>query len=237
MPRIRDITAKCAQALLSYRAFHNERIEEDGLMRTLFFGIGQRNFKSVTAAHADPFVLSPSSVGRTFWQRAAEVLEDFCAGPLNDYDLVGMFIDGTQGPVPAAKRSSAAWCRCSTAAGTSVNTSWPTQEARVSGAPATSMSESRLQRGLGTASIDTRPTSVLRNNTRPPRSLEEGMEDTGTIQWLGIAAELGQTLRTTNCIEHLNSTLDKWTRKVCYRKNSAPVRHWVALALMHANPT
>ena len=62
------------------------------------------------------------------------------------------------------------------------------------------------------------------------------MEDTLSIQWLGIAGELGQTLRTTNCIEHLNSTLDKWTRTVCYRNNSAPVRHWVALALIHAEP-
>ncbi len=63
------------------------------------------------------------------------------------------------------------------------------------------------------------------------------MEDTLTIQRLAIAKELGQSLRTTNCIENLNSTLGRLTRNVCSWNNSAQVHRWMALTLMYAEPT
>ncbi len=72
------------------------------------------------------------------------------------------------------------------------------------------------------------------NQLKAMKSLEEGMEDTLTTQRLAIAKELGQSLRTTNCIENLNSTLGRLIRNVCSWNNSAQVHRWMALALMYA---
>ncbi len=74
------------------------------------------------------------------------------------------------------------------------------------------------------------------NQLKAMKSLEEGMEDTLTIQRLAIAKELGQSLRTSNCMENLNSTLGRLTRNVCSWNNSAQVHRWMALALMYAEP-
>ena len=46
------------------------------------------------------------------------------------------------------------------------------------------------------------------------RNLKEGMEKTLTLHRLGLAKELGRSLRTTNIIEILNSRLGERLRKI-----------------------
>ncbi len=77
VPRVRDVKVKCERVL-----------------RTLLFGIGQRNYEAIADEYTDAFELSQSSVGRIFWRSAVKVVKEFYERPLNDYDLVGLFIDG-----------------------------------------------------------------------------------------------------------------------------------------------
>ena len=45
-------------------------------------------------------------------------------------------------------------------------------------------------------------------------SLAGGMEETLTLHKLGVAGEIGRSLRTTNIIENVNSHLGEQTRRV-----------------------
>ena len=51
-------------------------------------------------------------------------------------------------------------------------------------------------------------------NRRAARSLMEGLEETLTLHQLGLFEELGRSLKTTNCIENLNSQVEKHIGKV-----------------------
>ena len=44
--------------------------------------------------------------------------------------------------------------------------------------------------------------------------LEEGLEETLTLHRLGMSEFLGISLKTTNCLESLNSQLEQYTRRV-----------------------
>ncbi len=53
-------------------------------------------------------------------------------------------------------------------------------------------------------------------NRSAANSLVEGLEETLTLRRLGIFAELGKSLKTTNGIENLNSRLGKYLGRVKY---------------------
>jgi transposase-like protein len=73
-------------------------------------------------------------------------------------------------------------------------------------------------------------------NRRAARSLQEGLEETLTLHRLGLFAELGRSLKTTNCIENLNGQVGRYIGKV-KRWHHSPQRHrWMALALLEAEP-
>jgi len=66
-------------------------------------------------------------------------------------------------------------------------------------------------------------------------SLEEGLEETLTLQRLGIRGGLYCTLRTTNPIENLNGSVRKYVRNVKKWKDGAMVVRWVGSALNEAS--
>lgn len=74
-------------------------------------------------------------------------------------------------------------------------------------------------------------------NISAHNSLLEGLEETLTVQKLGVPAILRKSLKTTNCIESLNARLGQYTDKVDYWKNSSQRQRWVASALLEAEPT
>lgn len=75
-----------------------------------------------------------------------------------------------------------------------------------------------------------------RLNGSAARSLDEGLEDTLTLHWLGLMPYLKQSFRTTNCIESLNSQVAQRTRNVKRWTTSDQCHRWLAAALMDIEP-
>jgi len=65
-------------------------------------------------------------------------------------------------------------------------------------------------------------------------SLREGLQETLTVQHLGISGALYRTLRTTNPIENLNGSVAHYTRNVKRWHDGAMTLRWVASALSDA---
>ena len=65
-------------------------------------------------------------------------------------------------------------------------------------------------------------------------SLREGLEETLTVQDLGLSGALYRTLRSTNPIENLNGLIASYTRNVKRWKDGQMVLRWVASALADA---
>lgn len=66
-------------------------------------------------------------------------------------------------------------------------------------------------------------------------SLREGLEETLTVQGLGITGALYRTLRTTNPIENLNGSIAHYTRNVKRWKDGQMTLRWAASALSDAS--
>lgn len=69
-------------------------------------------------------------------------------------------------------------------------------------------------------------------NESAVRSLDEGMEETLTLHRLGVFEELGISLKTTNCLESINSQVARFTGRITYWKNSNQRHRWVASTLL-----
>jgi len=65
-------------------------------------------------------------------------------------------------------------------------------------------------------------------------SLREGLEETLTVQTLGITGALYRTLRTTNPIENLNGSIARYTRNVKRWRDGQMTLRWAASALSDA---
>jgi len=74
-------------------------------------------------------------------------------------------------------------------------------------------------------------------NESSVRSLDEGLEETLSLHRLGLFEQLGISLKTTNCIESLNSQLERYTSRVSYWRNSNQRQRWVATALLEIEPS
>ena len=70
------------------------------------------------------------------------------------------------------------------------------------------------------------------DNLSASRSMEEGMEETLTLHRLGLIDDFRRSFATTNCIESLNSQIEKYLRKVKHWKTSTQKYRWVASALL-----
>jgi transposase-like protein len=69
-------------------------------------------------------------------------------------------------------------------------------------------------------------------NRSAARSLLEGLEETLTLHRLGLFEKLGKSLKTTNCIENLNSQLVKYIGRVKRWMDSDQRQRWVAMGLL-----
>ncbi len=66
-------------------------------------------------------------------------------------------------------------------------------------------------------------------------SLREGLDETLTVQGLGITEALYRTLRTTNPIKNLNGSVAHYTRNVKRWQDGQMTLRWVASALSDAS--
>ena len=67
-------------------------------------------------------------------------------------------------------------------------------------------------------------------------SLDEGFEETLTLHRLGVFEELGQSFKTTNCIENLNALVGQRTDKIDYWRNSEQKHRWLATTVLEIEP-
>jgi transposase-like protein len=68
-------------------------------------------------------------------------------------------------------------------------------------------------------------------NQKAANSLLEAIEETLTLQRLGLQEIFGKSFTTTNCIESLNSQIDKYVRKVKNWMNSDQRNRWIVMAM------
>jgi transposase-like protein len=65
-------------------------------------------------------------------------------------------------------------------------------------------------------------------------SVREGLEETLTLQRLGVSGALYRTLRSTNPIENLNGSVTGYTRNVKRWRSGSMIVRWVSAALLEA---
>ena len=68
-------------------------------------------------------------------------------------------------------------------------------------------------------------------------SVREGLDDTLTLQRLGVTGVLYRKLRATNAIENFNSTIATYSRNVKRWRNGMMVIRWVSAAIVEAEKT
>jgi putative transposase len=73
-------------------------------------------------------------------------------------------------------------------------------------------------------------------NESAARSLLEGLEETLTLHRLGVFPQLGRSLKTTNCLESLNSLVEQRVGKVDHWRTSDQKQRWLAAALLDIEP-
>ena len=78
-------------------------------------------------------------------------------------------------------------------------------------------------------------TSLQAKHPGAAASLREGLEETLSVQGLGITGALYRTLRTTNPIENLNRSIGHYTRNAKRCKDGAMTLRWVVSALSDAS--
>ena len=77
---------------------------------------------------------------------------------------------------------------------------------------------------------------LARINLSAANSLDEGLEETLTLQRLGVFEQLGTSLKTTNVIENINKLIETKIRRVSYWKNSEQRQRWIATVLLAVEP-
>ena len=76
--------------------------------------------------------------------------------------------------------------------------------------------------------------SLERDHPGAAASIREGLDETLTVQRLGLTGALQRTLRTTNLIENLNGSVERYARNVRRWRGGQMIQRWVASALVEA---
>ena len=73
-------------------------------------------------------------------------------------------------------------------------------------------------------------------NASAVASFDEGFDETLTLHRLGVFAELGTSLKTTNALESIHARVESRTAEVDHWKNSEQKQRWLATALLDLEP-
>ena len=76
--------------------------------------------------------------------------------------------------------------------------------------------------------------SLERDRPGAAACIREGLEETLTVQRLGLTGALQRTLRTTNIIENLNGSVERYRRNVKRWRGGQMIQRWMASALVEA---
>lgn len=101
----------------------------------------------------------------------------------------------------------------------------------------------RLQRAYRQPTYDKARQALARlqrelaaRNQSAARSLAEGLEETLTLHRLGVFPLLGESFKTTNCLESINAAVEARCGKVDHWVNSSQRHRWLAAALLDIEP-
>lgn len=86
------------------------------------------------------------------------------------------------------------------------------------------------------AALDSILKDLRKRNLSAAASLEEGLEETLTLHRLGVFAQLGISLKTTNCLESIMSQVERRCGKVSHWKNSSQKQRWLSASLLDIEP-
>lgn len=171
-------------------------------------------------------------------QTCTAFLTELVARGLRVGDGVLVVIDGGKGlrkAVETAFGAAAAVQRCQ----------WHKREGVVAYLPATQQRRwrAKLQAAYRQPTYEKAKAALLRIrhelvplNLSAVRSLEEGLEETLTLHRLGVAATLGLSFSTTNCLESVNALVEQRTGKIDHWTNSHQKQRWLATALLDIEP-
>ncbi len=87
---------------------------------------------------------------------------------------------------------------------------------------------------LAKARLERLASSLETDHPGAAASVREGLEETLTVQGLGIAGTLYRKLRSTNAIENLNSGIAAYSRNVKRWQGGSMVVRWVSAAIVEA---
>jgi putative transposase len=79
--------------------------------------------------------------------------------------------------------------------------------------------------------------SLNNMNQSAANSLKEGLEETLSLHRLDLFGLIGQSFKTTNCLESVNSAIEKRCGKTRSWTNSLQKERWLATALLDIEPT
>jgi transposase-like protein len=88
--------------------------------------------------------------------------------------------------------------------------------------------------GLATRRLEQLAAGLDRSHPGAAASLREGLDETLTLQRLGVSGALYRTLRSTNAIENLNCLVGHFTRNVRRWRDGRMLVRWIATALDEA---
>jgi hypothetical protein len=86
----------------------------------------------------------------------------------------------------------------------------------------------------GLARLKTQAAWLQKEHPQAAGSLLEGLEETFTVNRLGLTATLMKCLTTTNIIENPNGTVRRQTRRVSRWQDGTMVLRWAASAFLNA---
>ena len=89
---------------------------------------------------------------------------------------------------------------------------------------------------LALGQLDRLARSLEREHPGAASSLREGLDETLTVQRLGIDGALLRTLRSTNPIENRNGAVAHHTRNVKRWRSGQMLLRWIAAAIHEATP-
>ncbi len=87
---------------------------------------------------------------------------------------------------------------------------------------------------LAQARLERLASSLEADHPGAAASVREGLEETLTLQGLGIEGTLYRKLRTTNAIENLNSGIATYSKNVKRWQGGSMVVRWVSAAIVEA---
>lgn len=235
----RTFTRASAQQL---QALQDRKLSEDDVVAVFLDG---KTFANMTMVIAVGITLTGENHLLGFVKTGTEneaALTPFLQG-LRDRGLeisqgLLVIIDGGKGLRAAVRQASGAWafvqrCQCHKRENVvrylskGEQAHWRTRLQRAYRQPTyeqARMDLGRLQRNL-----------EARNQTAA-RSLAEGVEETLTLHRLGVFPLLGESFKTTNCLESINAAVAARCDKVDHWVNSSQRHRWLAAALLDIEP-